>query len=75
MLGLIQMLLRFVLLGVFVLGVKQAVELAQGGAEMLIDRLESGDDGPVETTLTHLHAALHRRQARDAGGADPFGEM
>ncbi len=75
MLGLIQMLLRFVLLGVFVLGVRQAVELAQGGVEMLVDRLESGEDGPVENALANVHAALHRRQARDAGSADPFGEM
>ena len=74
MLGLIQLLLRIGMLAVFVLGVKQAVELAQGGAEMLIDRLEAGDDGPVETTLSQLHGALHRRSARQAGG-DPFGEM
>ena len=75
MIGLIRMLLRFAWLTLFVLGLKRALEIAQGGADSLTERLESGEQGGVETALVRLHAALHRRQAHEAGGSDAFGEM
>ncbi len=75
MLSLTRLLLRFVWIALFVLGVKQAIEMVQSGTDLLIERLESGGDGPMETTLSQLHAALHRRQAYESGVVDPFGEM
>lgn len=75
MIGLIRLLLRFAWLTLFVLGLKRALEIVQGGVDLLTERIESGEQGGVETALVRLHAALHRRQAHDAAGGDAFGEM
>lgn len=75
MIGLIRLLLRFTWLAIFVLGARRALEILQGGANALADGLESGEQGGLETTLSRLHDALHRRQAHDSGATDPFGEM
>lgn len=75
MISLIRLILRFTWLGLFVLGVKRAVEIFQGGADQFIDRLEEGESGPVERMFARLHEALHHRQTHHAGGDDPFGEM
>jgi len=73
--SLIRLILRFTWLALFVLGVRRAMELLQGGADQLIDRLEEGGSGSPEQTLARLHEALHHRQAQHAAGDDPFGEM
>ena len=75
MIGLARLLLRSVWLAIFVLGVRRAVELAQRGAEELIDRIDEGDGGGLVRTLSRLHDALHRSQGRQAGGTDASGEM
>jgi hypothetical protein len=72
--GLLRLLLRFTWLTLFVLGAKRAFEILQGGADTLIDRMEAGEDGPLESTLSRLHAALHHRQPAEATGADPLSE-
>ena len=75
MIGLIRLILRFVWLTLFLLGVKRALEIAQGGANEIIDRIEEGEGGNAERLLARLHDALHHRQAQHAAGDDPFGEM
>jgi hypothetical protein len=75
MIGLIRLILRYVWLGIFILGVRKAMELAQEGADDLIERVEEGEDGGLARTLVRLHDALHRRQGRQAGKTDAFGEM
>ena len=69
------MLLRFLWLTLFILGVRRAFEIIQGGADDLIDRIEEGDSGGPEHLLSRLHEALHQRQSRNTGGDDAFGEM
>jgi hypothetical protein len=69
------MMLRFVWLTLFILGVKRAIEIVQGGTNELIDRIEEGETGGFERLLTRLHEALHHRQTQHAAGADPFGEV
>jgi hypothetical protein len=73
--SLIKLSLRFTWLALFVLGVRRAWEIFQGGADQFIDRLEEGESGPPERTLARLHEALHHRQSQHAAGDDPFGEM
>ena len=75
MIGLIRMILRFVWLTLFILGLRRAIEIVQGGLNDLIDSVEEGETGPVERLLARLHEALHHRQAQHAGGDDPFGEV
>jgi hypothetical protein len=69
------MLLRFLWLTLFILGVRRAFEIVQSGAEELIDRIEEGGPGGPDRLLTRLHEALHQRQSRNTGGDDAFGEM
>jgi hypothetical protein len=73
--GLIRLILRFVWLTLFILGVRRAIEIVQGGMNEMIDRIEEGETGAMERLLARLHEALHHRQAQHAGGADPFGEV
>ena len=73
MFGLVRLLLRFVWLAVFVLGVRRALEIVQRGAEELIDRIDEGGESGVVHTLTRLHEALHRLQGRQAGGSGSSG--
>ena len=75
MIGLIRMLLRFLWLTLFILGVRRAFEIVQGGAEDLIDRIEEGEAGGPERLLARLHEALHHRQSHHAGEDDAFGEL
>ena len=75
MLGLARLLLRFIWLAVFILGVRRALELVQRGAEELIDHVDAGDEGGLVSTLARLHEALHRSHRRAADGTDVFGEM
>ena len=75
MFGLLRLILRFVWLGLFILGVRRAMELLQGGTDALIQRIEAGEGGEWEWRLERLHAALHRRKSGDAPNSDPFGEM
>ena len=75
MIGLIRLLLRFVWLALFILGVRRALEIVQGGVNELIDRIDEGESGSLERLLASLHEALHRRQAHHSGGDDPLGEM
>ena len=73
--SLIRLILRFTWLALFVLGVRRAMEILQGGADQFIDTLEEGGSGGPERTLARLHEALHQRQVQHAAGDDPFGEM
>jgi hypothetical protein len=77
--SLIRLILRFTWLALFVLGVRRAMEMIQGGADQFIDKIEEGESesesGSAERTLARLHEALHHRQSQHAGGDDPFGEM
>lgn len=76
MTALIRLLLRFLWLTLFVLGVRRALEIAQGGADQMIDRIEEGEAGPLERTLARLHEALHDRRSHQANTSDdPFGKM
>ncbi len=76
MIALIRLLLRFLWLTLFVLGVRRALEIVQSGADQMIDRIEEGEAGPLERTLARLHEALHdRRSRRENTGDDPLGEM
>jgi hypothetical protein len=75
LIGLIRIILRFVWLTLFILGVKRALELVQGGANELIDHLEEGGNGRLERLLARLHEALHHRKSQHSNGADAFGEM
>jgi hypothetical protein len=75
LIALIRLILRFAWLALFVLGVKRAVELIQGGADQFIDSLEEGHSGTAERMFARFHEALHHRQSQHAGGDDPFGEM
>jgi hypothetical protein len=67
--GLIRITLRFLWLTLFILGVRRAMQLVQGGAEELIDRVEEGESGALERLLARLHEALHRRQSQQTGAA------
>lgn len=75
MIGLMRMLLRFLWLTLFILGVRRAFEIVQGGAEEIIDRIEEDGSGGPERLLARLHEALHQRQSHGTGGDDGFGEM
>jgi hypothetical protein len=73
--GLIRLTLRFLWLTLFILGVRRALQIVQGGVDELIDRIEEGESGSFERLLARMHEALHRRQSQHTGGADAFGEM
>ena len=75
MISLLRMLLRFVWLTLFILGVRRALEIVQNGSGEFIDHIEEGASGTPERLLARLHEALHHRQAHHAGQDDPFGEM
>jgi hypothetical protein len=75
MIGLIRLILRYVWLGIFILGVRKGMELMQNGADDLIERIEDGDDSGLSRTIVRLHEALHRRKGRQSGGTDAFGEL
>ncbi len=75
MIGLIRLTLRFVWLALFILGVRRALEILQGGAEGLVDQLEKGEDDGFGHTLVRLHEALHRTHAHENNGTDALGEM
>lgn len=76
MIALIRLLLRFLGLTLFVLGVRRALEIVQSGTDQMIDRIEEGETGPLESTLARLHEALHDRRSLKANtNEDPFGEM
>ena len=64
MIGLIKMLWKFAWLTVFILGVRQAFQMIQGQMNDMIDRIEEGEAGPVESALGRLHEALHHRQVQ-----------
>ena len=75
MISLLRMLLRFVWLTLFVLGVRRALDIVQNGSDEFIDHIEEGASGAPERLLARLHEALHHRQAHHTGQDDPFGEM
>ena len=75
MIALARLLLRFVWLTIFILGVRRAVEFAQRGAEELIDRIDQGDTSGIVQTMVRGHDALHRLQGRQAGETEATGEM
>lgn len=75
MIGLIRILLRFVWLALFILGVRRAVEIIQGGAEGLVDTFEADQTGGLGRTITRVHEALHRMHAHESNGTDALGEM
>ncbi len=75
MIALARLLLRSVWLAVFVLGVRRAMEIAQRGADELIDRIDDGDTSGVVRTMVRGHEALHRLQGRQAGETDATGEV
>jgi hypothetical protein len=74
-LALIRLILRFVWLTLFILGVRRALEIAQGGANDLIERIEEGEAGTAERLLARLHEALHHRHGNSPDGGDAFGEL
>ena len=76
MIALIRLLLRFIWLTLFALGLRRALEIVQGGTDQMIDRIEEGESGPLERTLARLHEALHDRRSHQADTSDaPLGEM
>ena len=75
MLGLIRLILRFVWLTLFILGARRALEIIQGGAETVADRIEEDEAGGLEKALVRIHAALHQRKAYHPGDTDPLGKM
>ena len=75
MLGLIRLILRFVWLTLFILGVRRALEVIQSGVETVADRIGEDEAGGLEKTLVRVHEALHRREAHHPGDTDPLGEM
>lgn len=75
MIGLIRTAIRLAWLVVIVLGIKRLMEIAQGGADTLAQRIESGDADGLAASFQRVHDALHRGQAHRAPGTDPFGEM
>ena len=75
MFGLIRLILRFVWLTLFILGVRRALEIIQGGVETVADRIEEDEAGGLEKPLVRVHEALHRREAHHPGDTDPRGEM
>jgi hypothetical protein len=75
LISLIRLLLRFAWLTLFVLGVRRALEIIQGGVNEFIGHVEEGESGTAERLLARLHEALHHRQAHHTGQDDPFGEM
>jgi hypothetical protein len=75
LIGLIRILLRFVWLALFILGVRRAAEIIQGGAEDLLDKFEADQTGGLGRTLTRLHEALHRVHAHESNATDALGEM
>ena len=75
MFALARLLLRSIWLAIFVLGVRRALELAQRGADELIDRIDEGDTRGIVRTMVRGHEALHRLQGRQASETDAPGEM
>ena len=75
MIDIVRLLLRFAWLALFILGVRKALELAQGGIEEAARRVEEGDTSSVSRSLVDVHDALHRRQGQRGDTADTFGEM
>lgn len=75
MIALIRLILRLTWLALFALGLKRTVELLQGEADQLINRIEEGESGTAERIFARIHEALHHRQSHHTGGEDPFGEM
>jgi len=75
LISLLRMLLRFVWLTLFILGVRRALEIVQIGFDEFIDHVEEGASSTPERLLARLHEALHHRQAHHTGQDDPFGEM
>ena len=75
LISLLRMLLRFVWLTLFILGVRRALEIVQIGFDEFIDHVEEGASSTPERLLARLHEALHHRQTHHTGQDDPFGEM
>ncbi len=75
MLGLIRLTLRFVWLTLFILGVRRAIEIVQGGADAFIDRIEEGEAEGIGRILVRLHEVLHRVHAHASDDGDALGEM
>ena len=73
--GLVRLILRFVWLTLFILGVRSALEIVQGGIDAVADRIEEGETGGYARALVRLHEALHQRPAGRSNGPDAFGEM
>jgi hypothetical protein len=67
--------LRFVWLTLLILGARRALEIIQGGAETVADRIEEDEAGGLEKALVRIHEALHQREAHHPGDTDPLGKM
>ena len=75
MFGLVHFFVRVALFAVFILGVRRALEIAKGGAEELISRIDEGEGTGLDQVIIRLHEALHRSHARRSGEPDAFGEL
>lgn len=75
MLGLTRLLLRFIWLGIMVLGARQLIEYAQQGVDQAVSQIESGETNGVAGMLVRTHEALHRRHAHDIPLGDVVGEL
>jgi len=74
-LGLTRLLLRFVWLGIMVLGVRRVIEVAQDGVDQIVQQIETGETSGAAGALVKVHEALHRRLGHDLPVDDVVGEM
>ena len=80
MFGLARLVLQFVWLGIMVLGVRKAMEIARQGVDDLVYRIEEGDSSGLAGTVVRVYDALQRRAkaTRDVEpeqGPDVYGEL
>ncbi len=78
MFGLLNMALRFVWLAIMVLGIRQAVHMAQQGIDELVRDIEQGQQSGAAGALIRLHEALLRRPADGKAveqTSDVYGEL
>jgi len=61
--GLFGMALRFAWLAIMVLGIRQAIQMAQRGVDELVLNIEQGQQGGAAGAIIRLHEALLQRPA------------
>ncbi len=75
MLRLVRLLLRFVWLGIMVLGIRRLIEFGQEGVDQIVRQIETGETAGAAGALVKVHEALHRRHGHDLPAGDVVGEM